>query len=735
MSEWPSVKVVLKKNALLDIVQNYDNLLSGSSTKEFKISVRAEGISNNLILQTDQGVFNGTQEVLPFGAVAPTGARFYVGFAEAFLKKIDTMTLRPNWVEPFADSAELNSYYGGYPPGRSTATSIAVLNNNTFEELISQDLDFVNDSPDASNADRDSLKLTFAPTLAARDIDPKYSFTQYDPSIRRGFVRLTFNGELFHKEYAEILALAMINTDANAALTTSITAITNGINALEDGASLSKDELINLLNSNPGTNLPNLPYTPTFNSMELDYVSEGQELQEDVDQFIYLHPFGGYERATWPASVTDPSASNTTFNEVTLFKDFTGTKKVNKTSYRGHLYLGFSQLAGGSSLSLLVQTVEGSEKKPDVDPPTIRWHFLAKNNTWTSIPSDKILLDSTRGLTQSGIIQLGIPSAISSEGNTILNPNLYWLRVTADEEVGDNLRLTAALPDLAYIKAQVIEARFNNDQENDFSHLAEGQPDGSITKLAVSQSAIKKIEQPFATFDGRLPETAGMSFYLRISERLRHRDRAVTVWDYEHLLMQDFLDVATAKCIPHTQYHTIPESELTPGSVVVAVIPELARRQGFSRNQPRFPKGYLDDMRDFLLARTTMFLHGKDETSNPTLYVTNGQYEQIKVQVAVVFNDDIADEEFFKLQLNKDLRHFLSPWIEGSEAPCFGSPIRRSQIIHFIEQRSYINYIDIESFTIYKDEIEQTSEHIKPSADHGILCSDSSHIVDKYPNP
>lgn len=689
MSQRPAVKISLKPNMLIYMGKDYGSLIAQPSS--IKISVRAEDISKHLILQTDQGVFNGTQEIMPFGPTAPKGARFYVGFAEAFLKKLTLLQLKPNWINPFGSCGEFSTYYTGYTPLPSSDIEIAFLKNNVFTPItFSEGLCFVNEGND-----RDSEKLLFdnnalSTVLSNRSDEPKNAFTEYDPTVKRGFVRITFQGELYHGEYAEKLANAII--------------VANGT----------------------ATDLPNPPYTPNFNALELTYVSEGQIMEDNLDEFYYLHPFDGYERAV-------------SFEGVTLFKDW-----LTETNRRGTLYLGFNQLRAGTGLSLLVQTVEGSEKKPNVLPPRLSWYYLTANNNWRPIPVDKILLDSTRSFTKSGIIQLAIPDDLSSEGNTILDPVLHWLKVCAADSDENPKRLTAALPDLAYIRAQVIEARLATEVEYQYEHLIDGQPSSTISKLALSRSAIKKIDQPFSTFGGRVAEAEGMDFYLRISERLRHRNRAVTVWDYERLLLEAFPDIATAKCTPHTQYELLPQSELAPGQVVIAVVPSLAGRSGYARLQPRFPKGVLDDMQDFLTERTSFFLNVPNEPQR--LFVVNGQYERIKLDFKVVFNDDVADEDFYLKRLNEELFNYLSPWVEGESEPCFEQAIRRSQLIAFVEQRPYVQYVDVDvatntaadvavdtdRFIISKDDLRQYDPLIMPGAAHGILCSAPQHNISIY---
>lgn len=329
------------------------------------------------------------------------------------------------------------------------------------------------------------------------------------------------------------------------------------------------------------------------------------------------------------------------------------------------------------------------------------------------------------------MIQMAIPAGISSEGNTLLNPELYWLRAVALEETNQS---AAALPSLLDLRTQVLEAQLQLEEGLQPIHLENGQPAGSVSKLAISRSTVKKIEQPYPTFGGRIAETEGLDFYRRISERLRHRCRAITVWDYEHLALDQFEEIATAKCISHTEYKVPVASELAPGFVTLAVIPLLSKRTGVARAQPRFPKGDLDDIRDYLNRQANLFLNqpvldtqGDPISDHKYLQVVNPQYETIQIKVQVRFRPGI-DEAFYKIRLSDDLVNFLSPWLTDDQAPpVFGRVLRRSKILEFIEKLSYIDYIH--SFQLELNGFAVVKESIYPSAAHGILSSASSHSV------
>jgi|GEM_PF-1881119 len=692
MTTLPSVKVYLKKGALVSFNNPYENLLH-KNTSKISISVRAEGVSKSLIIQTDAGVTDGTQQVLPFGATASKGAKIYLGSREAFLKKLNNLKFNIDWVGGTGKDGD-DFIIEQAPSGEM---DVAFLKDNVFGMQhftlppIPPPLPFsILNGPTKI---RGTLTYDFHNLERSKQA---YQFERFDPSIRRGFFSFTFKGDFGHSDFAERLALASIKESHNPTVS-------------------------------PGEpNLPNPPYTPTFNSIKMDYISANQEMEFGVDEFFYIHPFDGFEKRTHFEKTKRAGSTTAQVQAFSLLSDYTQFNGATKID--GHLMIGLEGLATESNLSLLVQTSEGSEKNADMDIPRLLWSYLKKDNVWAPLSPLKILLDSSRSLTRSGVIQIAVPEDISSEGNTLLNPKLLWLRVLAVESEG---RSAAALPDLLNLRTQVVEARLRLDEGLEPIHLTEGQPSSTISKLAISRSAIKKIEQPAPTFWGRVAELSGLSFYQRISERLRHRNRAITAWDYEHLLLSKFPEVATAKCINHTQYKITPATELAPGFVTIALIPDLRKRAGTSLENPRFPKGDLDEIRDYLNKYANLFLN-EEIGDHKYLQVVNPQYEHLILKIKVQFKPGV-DEAFYKLKLSDDLRDHIAPWLNNpNAAPVFGRMLRRSAIIRFVEDLLYIDFV--------KEMVVQRSdgtsliikgELIRPDAAHGILTTDIKHSVNE----
>ena len=109
---------------------------------------------------------------------------------------------------------------------------------------------------------------------------------------------------------------------------------------------------------------------------------------------------------------------------------------------------------------------------------------------------------------------------------------------------------------------------FNPPANNTLEHLSNGLAAGSIKSFEKKVGEIKKISQPIASFGG-VPKETQTEYYRRVSERLRHKNKAITQWDYEHLILDQFPEIYKTKCLNHTS----KESSFAPGEVLIIVIP------------------------------------------------------------------------------------------------------------------------------------------------------------------
>ena len=356
----------------------------------------------------------------------------------------------------------------------------------------------------------------------------------------------------------------------------------------------------------------------------------------------------------------------------------------------------------------------------DVDriPPDIEWSYLA-GDRWQPFQNADILSDSTNGLLDSGILHVSIPEDATNQ-NHQLPTGLHWLRATVSHHA-------ITIPDALDIRTQAVIATFV-DQGNAPEHLNQPLAAHSIQSLVEGKSAIATVAQPYSSFGGRRQETH-RAFYTRASERLRHKDRAVTRWDYERLVLEQFPQIYKVKCLTQAEQSLMPST----AQVTVIVIPNVANTAPFLPLEPKAPQYLLKEIETYLQAHTSPFV---------TVAVKNPRYEQIKYRAAVRFQTGYEQGYYIK-QLNEELVRFLSPWAYEEQSDiAFGSSIHSSAVIHFIESRPYVDYVAnlklIEQVTISTDNRspEDTIYHVNTTnlaqVKHvdSILVSAPHHIID-----
>lgn len=403
-----------------------------------------------------------------------------------------------------------------------------------------------------------------------------------------------------------------------------------------------------------GVVIPNEPFTPVIREINADYSADAP--LSDV-QFIHLYPYTGTYKA----------------EEISLKPSL-----LPSLCDEGNLFIGIEALVPGDNLNILFQMAEATADS-EVVQKGVEWYYLS-DNTWKPLRSQfEVLRDDTNNLTTSGIVKIATPGNMSIT-NTIMPAGLHWIRASVQ-------RGSRAVSETRGIHTQAIKVTFTNDTANDKLRLAKPLTAQSISKLQVADAAVKKIEQPYDSFGGRIPEIK-KAYYTRVSELLRHKEKAIQKWDYERLVLEAFPQVYKVKCINHsrgldaTTYTN--DFPIAPGYVLIAVIPDLNVLSAGGSFQPKVPSSILDQIKTHLMKRATPFAR---------ISVENPRYEKVHICIKVQFSLG-RDVNFYTQKLKDDIREFLAPWAVGSYSKLsFGQPIQRSDIIHFIERRNYIDFI------------------------------------------
>jgi len=489
-----------------------------------------------------------------------------------------------------------------------------------------------------------SYGLTQNLNLPVWDVADISGNENYTTASRNGFIRFKLSSDFGQKEYQNALVQSLIAKTALPSVT---------------------------------------PVIPVISSLFADYTATQTISLSSADKkmfdareahFMHISPFGFAEQH---------SAINKT-KKVFFLPQFDFQRDGIITETEAEFYIGVTGLVPPQNLSILFQVSDGTANPLTLKPtPHLHWSYL-ENNEWVAFESSD-LEDQTDGFLKSGIVTLAVP-AEATNTNTIFPPGEHWIRVAVSEK-------SDAVCNLIMVAAQAFQSTFT-DKGNDPLFPSIVLPAGTISKALVPDAAVKKIVQPFESFGGRAAEQPE-TFYRRVSERLRHKDRAISLWDYEHLVLEAFPEIYRVKCLNHTRYEPNESGsgiyrELSPGHVTVVTVPNHRYRNLRDPLQPYTSLGLLEDITAFLQARLSCFVK---------LHVRNPQFEQVRIKCRVKLHEGY-DETFYVKLLRESVTKFLSPWaFADNGSPTFGGKIYKSVLIDFIEEQSFVDYVtDFELF-------------------------------------
>lgn len=603
--------------------------LSSVFVTQVGVYVSVNGIKN-LALQNEIGPLDAAKPFQPFGPSPHFGSSLIIGSNEAFLKNssaIVNANLNIEWDK--IDRFDYIKYNASDFVNRKVR--IKYLHNgdwqentadSTHEQVIFDHTDPTIDGVKYHCSNKESL------TINLPSFNNNFSFApneQYSVKSESGFVKIELRGDFGHSDYVKRFTHATLKTPDS---------------------------------------LPFEPYTPTIKSITLGYsasatinlsLATADSFTEQHGFFYHITPFGH-------------AAQHRSFLGVTAAIPF-----LPLYTNEGELYIGIENFNASQSLNLLFKVSDGSAD-PAFDRQPLQWSFLAANNQWIAFDQNAVA-DQTNDLTKTGIIRFAFPST-ATHINTRMGQQLFWIRATATIH-------TAATCSLVDIHAQAATAILFDYHKTGIVYT-DILPAGTIAKLVLSDSAIKSIKQPYSSFAGRINEPAN-KFYNRVSERLRHKNRAITMWDYERLVLQQFPEIYKVKCINHTKINSagIGDNELCPGHVLVVPVPDLTGKNAINPLKPQTSIGTLEEIKKFLRRHISPFVK---------LQVKNARFEEIQLDFKVKFHTD--DGAYYSNLLISEIEQYLSPWaFGGTQEIEFGGKISKSKLLNFIEERSYVDYL------------------------------------------
>lgn len=631
----PAIRILLKGS---NTYHPYSHLYF-LDLDQITIDVEVEALKQFHLL-TNSGAVDDTAPFELFGASPRKESYLLIGNEELFCKQLTRLDAGWDYFSLPTGDQGLGGYYAAYPypMGNENFTfSVRALTDFGFypskDDRVQRyrlfDYDDANGPVHTSRVIKDIdlslLKIQPNATLTLEDLQ------EYTPRLETGFLKFEldspevgFGYEVYSSVYNATVSQATDLKTARSAGHLHIQA-------------------------------PNEPFSPLAQNFFINYHAQSQLIfngrraiennKQDDNTFIHIHPFGShpvYEKST-PI----------------------GSRLVPYFELEGSIYLGFEDLNANELLNMLWELVP-NDKWTYGEGAEVKWHYLSKNE-WMPLKGQYLLFDETNGLINSGIISIEIPPDASKE-HISLPSGKIWLRAGVSQKA----ELVSRLKRI-YLSAASAIYQFPPEGEENHPISLEA---FSAEAVADNIDGILSVIQPLPTSGGRAKETEG-EFISRISEYLRHKQRAITTWDMEKMLLREFDQLAYVRAFGHFGH----ESFVAPGEVVIAAMPKIYNTEVFF--QPKLNFGEIKAMEEYLRKVSSPFAK---------ITVRNPLFEFVWVKCKVVLKS--KETGAILKQLHKDLLHYLCPWFyEDPKMAMTIRTLRRSDVYMYLQSRPYISYI------------------------------------------
>ncbi len=667
-SELPIVKFILNSNAF---VYPY-SLLKGLLVEQFIFETQVYGVKN-LLLNNHIGALSPDSPFFPFGPLPNVGSYLLIGNNEVFQKSLNSLAIKIQWFDLPRHRSGFFGHYEQYGVGIDNTKfeiSLSILDNgrwkplNEAEQQIFKLFRTTDKGEEANPQDKGTLNsTTVISNIDTTIIKQPANYSEIESELfytniaRRGFIKLEmvapavgFAYDLYPNALAEFTA-------------------SNG----QKGGVFSKiGKLINKSTEAPKP--PSPPYAPQIQKISLDYSSSSvisltdrsvkPEKQGSRGEFFHIHPFG--ETLIYP----DTSRQNTPL--------------IPSFSFEGSLMMGFSDLTPPQRLSILFEMIDEFTISSEQEPPILEWSYLVENE-WKTLEPSRIIRDTTEGFLKTGIIELSLPFDLKN-GNTILDPDLYWIKIAVLGNIDEASNIVAA-------RTQVLTASLvgNNDLD---SHLQAPLPAETIIRPLNRVLGLSSVLQPLPSFQGKLKESS-KDFYVRTGERLRHKNRAITSWDYERLILSEFPEIFQVTCLGNMTSRNLD----SPGNVLLVVVPKADLVPKVV--MPMASNELLYDIKEYIQQLISPFIK---------LEVRNPEYEKVKIMCHVKFIEGY-NFGFYLQRLNEDINEYIAGnGTQNHNRMLLGASINNSDVLSFIRTLPYVDFIT--GFSMIQSALDFRGKHM-----------------------
>ncbi len=582
-----------------------------------EFTVRVSGL-HRLTAFSDDGPVATDQSFLPFGIRPGEGSTFQIGSPEMAMKPVREIGIALNWDAIPDRIGGFARHYDGYPRGirpPDPVLQIDYLSGDGWKPVGAGTAPMLQ-SADVSGELSDEWR--FAGAIAGHSIAAKGRITaseyQSRQTVRAGMVRLTLSGT------------------------------ERGFNA--DQYPLA---LVQAMRPRPlpfdrrPRRMPAAPFVPQIARISLSYTAREVMQLNDPDsaapaeRVVQVGPFGRVE--VFPQRM---------LRDLRMFPARLGY---------GQLCIQITGPDATGPTVICFEMAESGHLRLVPRPNPIRWLYLSAQG-WKDMPETALSSDTTMGLMRSGLVMIDLPDD-AVDHSPEMPAGGVWIAAAATRP---DLHI---FPTLRRISVNGVWAL-----RGDLSWRGNDSPPRSWT-FNPAQPGIGKIREIVTPAAVRPPETPD-HYIARMGERLRHRKRAVTPWDVERLVLQEFPEVWMTKCLPH-----LDRRSAAPVSGVATLVAVRRPPDGGPALHPApclFDVAVLQRIREFLT------VHGPEFAR---FDVVNPAYERLQVRAKVSFHPE-RENGAMAQALRQELARYLSVWTAGPALRRFGWSLNTRMLLAHI---------------------------------------------------
>ena len=368
-------------------------------------------------------------------------------------------------------------------------------------------------------------------------------------------------------------------------------------------------------------------------------------------------------------------------------------EEAGSDHYCRHVYLGIEGARPDTSLSLLLSVSHPSAYEPAPEIP--QWAFLS-GNTWKKVVP---LKDSTDNLLKSGILRFDLSDPALFEPHSIMPCDKLWLRVSFPVLVG-SAEIGSAVAQAVELVPDPLSAGVHQK--------GAALPPGSVIKPLYAIAGVKKVLQPLAGFEGEFDESE-RGFMVRVSERIRHKDRCVTTWDYERMLLEAFPSLSMVRCL-----HSV--SAAGRRKVEVVVVPKMHEKGDLA---PVVSLAQKMEMERLLTSKSSVF---------SDISVVDPIYEPVSVSCEISLMPGLADVKEYSARIAGSLASYLAPWAGGDEDVDVDYSTSESSILFFLEKLPYVDNVRNLAVMVGGNRLLE-GEEARPSSRKAVLTAGTMSII------